>query len=259
MLCSAVLLALRTSSASSLPDAFAQADATTTPVPAVRVVITAAGLDPARLSVTTGTEVVWYNATAVTCTLHMPDRYWLFLPLVLNDAHGGNQAGAAVARPAVFAARPQAAQKVGFSVVLPPGSTFAYVFMIAGEYPYFLTNAGKFNGWLTVRPPTPKPTPTATRILTPPPRPTRTLMPTSWPRPTRTITPTATSVLTATDLPTDTPTATDLPTDMPTDTPTNTPTATATDTPTYIREPTATATDTPTPTETALPDGVNRD
>jgi plastocyanin len=230
ILCSAVLLALLTSSASSMADALVRGDpAPMMPIPGVRVAITAGGLDPARLSVTPGTEVTWYNTTAVTCTLQMPNHYWLFLPMVITDAPGDNHASAASERPAASATRPQTALKVGFSVILPPGGTFAYVFMLAGEYPYFLTNTSQFNGWLTVHPPTPTATPTATRILTPPPRPTRTLTPTFWPRPTRTLMPTltATSVLTATDLPTDTST--------PTTTDTPTPTATPTATPTDIR------------------------
>lgn len=86
--------------------------------------------------------------------------------------------------------------------------------------------------FISVVPPTPTPTPTAT----PTPTPTATLVPTPTPTltPTPTITPTATPTLTPTPTP-----------DAPTPTPTLTPTATPTLTPT----PTPTLTPTPTPTQ----------
>jgi hypothetical protein len=51
-----------------------------------RITITANGFTPTVLSVISGTQVIWYNATSQTQVLQSGELYHIYLPLVMRSA-----------------------------------------------------------------------------------------------------------------------------------------------------------------------------
>jgi DNA-binding beta-propeller fold protein YncE len=112
------------------------------------ITITPSGFDPAVLTVTVGSEVTWYNATALTHTLRFgTPPHQIFLPVVWRN------------RAATSAlATGLASQEVRASCnALPPGGTFTHRLLSTGVYHYYLATAPQFSGCVVVqeRPPAP--------------------------------------------------------------------------------------------------------
>ena len=115
---------------------------------AAQITITTSGFDPAVLTVTVGSEVTWYNATAFTHTLRFgTPPHLVFLPAVWKN------------RPAARASMTGLASPEGGASpdTLPPGGAFTHRFISTGVYPYYLATAPQFTGRVVLqdRPPTP--------------------------------------------------------------------------------------------------------
>jgi plastocyanin len=56
----------------------------------IQISITAAGFEPAVLTITAGTTTVWVNVTPVTQTLESGSQSHLYLPLILRGGSSNN-------------------------------------------------------------------------------------------------------------------------------------------------------------------------
>lgn len=114
----------------------------------VPVSITDAGFDPATITVTVGTTVVWTNHTQETVHLTSGQPYRIYLPLVLRNVGG---VGAAAASPLTVATvLPQ--QDNWADVDITTGGSYSHTFTAVGVYPYFLSNDPHLTGQVTVEP-----------------------------------------------------------------------------------------------------------
>jgi DNA-binding beta-propeller fold protein YncE len=122
-----------------------------------QITITAAGFDPAVLTVTVGTEVTWYNGTGVTHILRFGTPYRIFLPLLMKNEVGGSGLAAGGTKPIPRTTGLPLEGSDASSLALPPGDTFTHRFISTGVYPYFLATAPQFSGQVIVqeRPPAP--------------------------------------------------------------------------------------------------------
>jgi len=122
-----------------------------------QITITAAGFDPAVLTVTVGTEVTWYNGTGATHMLRFGTPYRIFLPLLMKNGVGGSGLAAGGTKPIPRTTGLPLEGSDASSLALPPGDTFTHRFISTGVYPYFLATAPQFSGQVIVqeRPPAP--------------------------------------------------------------------------------------------------------
>ena len=139
-----------------------------TPSGSVQIMIGETGFDPAVVTVTLGTEVVWYNSTSLTQTLQSGSPQRTYLPLVATESGDDGGAGRS---SALKATRPHLADSETFTATLPPGGAFAYLFTTTGRHSCFLVNSPQFIGYVIVQEPPATPTPTGTPAPTqiPPP------------------------------------------------------------------------------------------
>ena len=128
---------------------------------AADISITATGFQPADLTVTAGTPVVWVNRTSKSHTLASGEVRRLYMPLILrgvsrsltSTASAPNTAQSAVYEPMQPAAEPL------FRVSLAPGEPFTYTYAVAGIYPHYLADDLRFTGRVVVQPPAIPPDP----------------------------------------------------------------------------------------------------
>lgn len=122
-----------------------------------QITITAAGFEPDVLTVTTGIQVVWYNATSTTHILQSGTPVQVFLPLVLKSWAGGSGTARGELEFPVHETKGMVQTGESFSATIPPGGTFAHVFTTPGIHPYYLKTALQFRGQVVVtenQPPT---------------------------------------------------------------------------------------------------------
>lgn len=110
-----------------------------------QITLTAAGFDPAVLTVTTVSEVIWLNASGTTHVLRSGVPYRVCLPLVLRAWSG----------PTTVHSPPRSFQVRGaldddFEATLPPGGTFSHRFETPGQHPYYLATAPHQQGQVVV-------------------------------------------------------------------------------------------------------------
>ena len=101
----------------------------------VSVSITEGGFDPAVVTTTVGTAVVWTNHTQETVHLVSGEPYRIYLPLVLRNADGTK---AVAASPLASAAVVTWQQGDWVDDDIAPGQSYTYTFAISGNYSYFL-------------------------------------------------------------------------------------------------------------------------
>jgi DNA-binding beta-propeller fold protein YncE len=114
------------------------------------ITITAAGFDPAVLTVPVGIEVTWTNGTDVTHVLQSGVPCHVFLPVVLKTWGGGSGLAAESTAPTPRTTALTLASSESFSATLPPGGTFTHTFTSFGEHPYFLATGPQFSGRVIV-------------------------------------------------------------------------------------------------------------
>lgn len=212
-----------------IPSTFQQSNSPM-PVPAslsdVRITISDAGFNPARILVSSGTTVTWINATGVTQTLQSGFPFSVFLPLVRKNTGQrvhSSQAQDLDTQPGSMAAMPartmqsevlhfvahdrggrlppssrglELTSRELFSAVILPGGSFSHTFNRAGETPFFLGTNRRLVGKIIVQ----EVTPTRTT--------TRTSTPTITPTPSPSATPSTTPTFSPTSSPSRTPSAT---------------------------------------------------
>ena len=150
------------------------ATATSVADSAADISITTTGFQPADLTVTAGTPVVWVNGASKSHTLASGEVRRLYMPLILcgvsrsltSTASAPNTAQSAVYEPMQPAAEPL------FRVSLAPGEPFAYTYAVAGIYPHYLADDLRFTGRVVVRPPAIPPDPSTVAPLLDPTVPT---------------------------------------------------------------------------------------
>jgi len=117
----------------------------------VHVTITEQGLTPAVITVTLGTEVIWYNATATTQTvksqLSPPISQNIFLPFVANSS--GIRTNLMQSAQRELGSQTVAAFFVG---ILPPGGTFSHIFDQLESISYELSGFTSIQGQIIVQP-----------------------------------------------------------------------------------------------------------
>lgn len=101
----------------------------------ISVSIIEGGFDPAVVTTTVGTAVVWTNHTQETVHLVSGEPYRIYLPLVLRNA-GGTRAVAA--SPLTSAAVVTRQQGDWVDDDIAPGQSYTHTFAISGNYSYFL-------------------------------------------------------------------------------------------------------------------------
>jgi photosystem II stability/assembly factor-like uncharacterized protein len=112
------------------------------PVP---VGITASGFDPAVVTITVGTTVVWTNLTQTTVHLVSGWPFHAYLPLALSGAGGGMAPGhGPLAHP----------QDSWADVHIAPGQSFSHTFTAAGTFRYYLAGRPTVTGTVIVTPST---------------------------------------------------------------------------------------------------------
>jgi DNA-binding beta-propeller fold protein YncE/plastocyanin len=119
--------------------------ATSAPLAETQITLTAAGFDPIVLTVTTGSEVTWLNASGTTHVLRSGVPYQVYLPLLLRAWSG----------PTTVHGPPRSFPVHGtlgddFEVTLPPGGTFSHRFETLGQHPYYLATAPHQQGQVIV-------------------------------------------------------------------------------------------------------------
>ncbi len=113
--------------------------------------ITASGCTPISLTVAAGSEVRWINLTSSTHVLISGEPQRLYLPLIIRNS-GGSPSGPTPQPPTRGNPAPLTRSNGTplFKVTLAPGQAFTYTFTSAGKYPYFLTTAPQYAGWVVV-------------------------------------------------------------------------------------------------------------
>jgi RHS repeat-associated protein len=117
-----------------------------------QIIISTTGFIPAVITVTAGTEVIWYNATSTIVRLQSGEPFRVYLPLVLRNAVGTTRSAAD--QLANGATGLDLNQATSFGGTIAPGGTYTYSFTSAGDFPYFLANGFQFTGQVNVTLPT---------------------------------------------------------------------------------------------------------
>ncbi len=116
----------------------------------VSVSISEGGFDPAVVTTTVGTAVVWTNYTQETVHLVSGEPYRIYLPLVLHNA-GGTRAVAASSLTSAAVVTRQQGDWVDDDIA--PGQTCTLTFAISGNYSYFLRGRPDRIGTVVVQEP----------------------------------------------------------------------------------------------------------
>jgi PKD repeat protein len=119
----------------------------------VTVTITTDGFQPEVISVTTATQVRWYNDTSFTHTLKGGETHQVFLPIVLRGAGGNNVSTVGKGIPGSQTTALHVKSSASFSAILPPGGTFTHTFTLTGDYHYFLATEPQSMGRAIVQQP----------------------------------------------------------------------------------------------------------
>jgi plastocyanin len=114
----------------------------------VPVSITESGFDPAVVTVTAGTTVVWTNHTQETVHMVSGEPYRIYLPLMLRNA---GDTRAIAASPPTAAAAVTWQQDDWVDEDIPPGKSYTHTFTMSGNYPYFLTRYPARTGLVVVQ------------------------------------------------------------------------------------------------------------
>jgi hypothetical protein len=151
-----VLLALLTVVASRRPTAFANVPqaqrasvhpASAEPTSTAVITLTASGIDPAMLTITERTQVVWRNTTTQSHQLLGARYYPFYLPLLTRQP---GQANSSLVISGALMSR--AVTSPTFSTTLAAGGTFSYTFATAGQFAYFLDQSNQPLGRIIVQP-----------------------------------------------------------------------------------------------------------
>ncbi|MBI2864000.1 MAG: hypothetical protein HYX94_05510 [Chloroflexi bacterium] len=129
----------------------------------VDVNIADSGLDPAVITVTVGSQVVWHNSTAVSHTLAAGQPYRVYLPVAVRAYTGSANQAQTVGRES-----PVAPSTASLGGTLAPGGVYTYTFASAGSFPYYLSTLPRADGRVVVQesPATATATATATTTAT---------------------------------------------------------------------------------------------
>ena len=114
----------------------------------VSVSIIEGGFDPAVVTTTVGTAVVWTNLTQEAVHLVSGEPYRICLPLVLRNA---SDTRVPIASPPMAGTVVTRQQDNWGNVDIAPGESYTHTFATAGNYPYFLAGHPDRTGLVVVQ------------------------------------------------------------------------------------------------------------
>jgi plastocyanin len=119
----------------------------------VFVSITESGFDPALVTVTVGTTVVWTNHLQEAVHLVSGEPYRLYLPVVMRNTDGTRAATASLSIPISTTVATTTRQQYDWgNVSIAPGESYPHTFTLVGNYPHFLAENPGGYGLIVVHP-----------------------------------------------------------------------------------------------------------